>query len=476
MISPQPLPSTSGSPSERRAVSFFRERTGPELSGLCDGDFWCKLVLQAAHADAGLRHAVVALAAVHEDFEGGDLNGRNATFALRQYNLAIGKHLEVLLASNGPTLDEYLAPCIVFICIELMQHHYGSAVSLVMRAVRMFDKASIKDQNRSAWPIKFFQSLLSRLQVQALGLAGPTAVGSIVAPQAAQPPSIPKVFSSVAEAAACFEAYTNIEQLYAAARSDRGNPPGRHASPLMQRSNEQRWVEYLEAWTAAFDGLLRNTDYTTLTPGEQNVADALQMRCLMLQVAIGVKVLKPQYLRSGTTMPDDQTLWDGYESNYAQIVELGERVVRRIAATSTETTGPSSTPTVKSLFTLELGLVGPLYDTARCCRHPIIRRRAIAVLRTNPCQEGLWDSRLAARVAERVMLLEEREMPPALFGSDVSMQASSAQISRASRISGAVPVFDLDRRRARIRYTHAEPDWDGTGVSADKVLEEIIEW
>jgi hypothetical protein len=55
----------------------------------------------------------------------------------------------------------------------------------------------------------------------------------------------------------------------------------------------------------------------------------------------------------------------------------------------------------------DIGWIPPLYYTALKCRNHRIRLHAIRLLKSVPHREGVWDSALAANVAEKVMQLEE---------------------------------------------------------------------
>ena len=446
--------SSAGSPKERRAVSFFRERTGPQLAGFYECEFWSRIILQAAHADDGLRHALVALAAVHEDYEGGStVGGNNASFALQQYNLAIGKNLEILTSGDGPTLDKYMAPCIVFVCIEMLQRRYGSALSLVKQAVKMFYDATPQQQAASIWPIDIFESILSRLQTQAIGLAGPPAMGTTTPPRITDAVlcGIPDKFFSVAEAKEHFEFYTNTHIL---SKYTSSSDSDECALPMEVLTEEDRtmWVKIYERWAAAFDTLL-DSSYNTMTQRERNAADVMQMRRLMLYTSVDMTCREAKISDFG----EDQTFWDLYNPTFLQIVTIAESVINSMRAIGSDGKG-------RALFTLEMGIVGPLYDTARSCRDPVIRRKAINLLYLNPCQEGLWDSVLAARVAERVMYLEERGL------KDI---ATSAEIGDEDRLSTVVPTFDKERRRAVISYSRPV---DSPVPLENKRMEEVIEW
>lgn len=57
---------------ERRCFAFFRARTVHEISGYFPSDFWEQVVPRATYYEPCLKHAVIALASLHERFEKGD--------------------------------------------------------------------------------------------------------------------------------------------------------------------------------------------------------------------------------------------------------------------------------------------------------------------------------------------------------------------------------------------------------------------
>ncbi|KAL3428537.1 hypothetical protein BDV09DRAFT_204626 [Aspergillus tetrazonus] len=58
-------------------------------------------------------------------------------------------------------------------------------------------------------------------------------------------------------------------------------------------------------------------------------------------------------------------------------------------------------------LTPEIGIVPVLYMIGVKCRHPMVRRDVLSVLRRHPIREAVWDSISIARVIERVMEIEE---------------------------------------------------------------------
>jgi len=119
-----PSMSFQGTSTERRAFAFFYQRTSTQLNGFDDHTFWEGTVLQVAHIDVGVRHALIALAYLHEDFENGAVHRKvENTSVLKHYNLAIRNHLNLVANHEQASAAEaykYLIPCLIFIVIEVL--------------------------------------------------------------------------------------------------------------------------------------------------------------------------------------------------------------------------------------------------------------------------------------------------------------------------------------------------------------------
>ncbi|KAI2606567.1 hypothetical protein GGR54DRAFT_437874 [Hypoxylon sp. NC1633] len=127
------------SANEARALQFFCEQTAPSLSGTADPYFWTHLVMQFSNFEPAVRHCVVAISSLYEQFQskavahsGVQLNDNS--LALQHYNAAIR---ELKLTDNQPLV---LLVCILFICIEFLQsnkeaaiQHYKHGVTLLKR-------------------------------------------------------------------------------------------------------------------------------------------------------------------------------------------------------------------------------------------------------------------------------------------------------------------------------------------------------
>ncbi|OMP83117.1 hypothetical protein BK809_0004498 [Diplodia seriata] len=89
--------------------------------------------------------------------------------------------------------------------------------------------------------------------------------------------------------------------------------------------------------------------------------------------------------------------WDPHFAEFANIVSVAEDLVQQRQHRRSDETS----------FSFEAELVSPLYLTALKCRHPRLRRRAVALLERLRRREGVIDSRRAARVARAIIRIEE---------------------------------------------------------------------
>ena len=85
-------------------------------------------------------------------------------------------------------------------------------------------------------------------------------------------------------------------------------------------------------------------------------------------------------------------------------------------------------------FSLELGIVAPLYWTVMTCRHPRIRREALRLLERAD-REGLWDPDLLTQVARECIKLEEENI-----SSDEDILLTRATLDRNEDWARLVPL------------------------------------
>ena len=131
-----------------------------------------------------------------------------------------------------------------------------------------------------------------------------------------------------------------------------------------------------------------------------------------------------------------ERLWDKFTARYEHIVKLASLVVHPY-------NGDCIAQKHQPEFSLDLNIVAPLYAVAHRCRDPVIRRKAVSILYAAPRQEGVWDGVLTARVAEKLISIEERGLGVVTCAGDVPDHA---------RIESVNVKFDLSGRLGMVVY------------------------
>ena len=98
---------------------------GPVLGGPTDAYFWTHLALQFSHFEPAVRHAVLAISSLYEDFSGGSRITRQicaSSFAIGHYNAAVRRTRVV------GSEQVVLLLCVLFVCIEYLQGDIDAAL------------------------------------------------------------------------------------------------------------------------------------------------------------------------------------------------------------------------------------------------------------------------------------------------------------------------------------------------------------
>jgi hypothetical protein len=197
-------------------------------------------------------------------------------------------------------------------------------------------------------------------------------------------------------------------------------------------------------WSAAFEIFLQSSKHK-LNAQEQQAANVMRIYKIIGTMSLGMDY---------SADVDDESVWDAHDMDFAAIVSLANMVI--------DSSADAALAADSARFSLDTCVVGPLYLVATRCRHKILRRKAISLLRLSPRLEGLWDSNLLAQVAERVLGIEESDGG----GRECESEAG------AGRVSDVDVEFDLEGRRASVRYLHQV----GDAAAAETMRQDLIEW
>jgi hypothetical protein len=147
---------------ESSAIDFLLRVSIPQFAGNSQSEFWNRHVLHLAQQDPATKHALVALAHLHRDFTNSGSHQQHNLPALHHYDTAIRSHIKSISGEMRDTVNtsSAMTTAIVFICIEIMQGHLASAVSLLQHSLAMLPKSGYQQ-------MPLYEDIISRLQIHA---------------------------------------------------------------------------------------------------------------------------------------------------------------------------------------------------------------------------------------------------------------------------------------------------------------------
>ncbi|KAJ0414888.1 hypothetical protein BJY00DRAFT_318387 [Aspergillus carlsbadensis] len=188
----------------------------------------------------------------------------------------------------------------------------------------------------------------------------------------------------------------------------------------------------LETWAARFENMLLDLHLDPqLRQEQQGSGSAYAMEGGPHHHHPLVSLLRLQYsiarILVATAGPDREVEYDRYTPQFERCVALARAVAAASSSSSSSYLSSNSSsslnnntrhkpsPTLTApapanttpAFTPEIGIVPVLYIIGVKCRHPVVRREALNILRGHRIREAVWDSGVTARVVERVIQIEE---------------------------------------------------------------------
>jgi hypothetical protein len=163
-----------GNADEKRGFHFFLQNTAAELSGYYDSSFWEGLILAASAQEPSLRHAVIAIGALHEDFSQKRLmcstpspDDYGAEFALNQYAKAIGALRRSLSSGKQEPLTALMS-CILFVCFDSLRGWFESAMVHLQSGLRILRDMRMRSRTDNHIIEDNIAPLFMRLSIQSI--------------------------------------------------------------------------------------------------------------------------------------------------------------------------------------------------------------------------------------------------------------------------------------------------------------------
>ena len=382
-------------PRERRAFHFFLNQAAPTISGAFDTGFWTRLVPQLSHAEPAVQKALFTIGQLFDTpLRPVDVNKvalrdipSNQRRAYTWYGHAVND-LQRTIGRGPQSIALALLSCLLFACIEYQLHNPSCAVVLQQKGIALLETALdgthdlLLDPASSAildYVIPFFSR---HAMIGATFRHPPPAEWKIDADFY----TLHHIYSIKNLDEARVSLYSLMYQAHALIRitwllhTCPEPPPYIVAEQQEMAVRVDNWREdYLKLCEGVHEP---DSDYSALT-------QYLLMYHSVLKVWIA------------TCTSPFQTAFDAHFASFEDILFRAETLIQ-MSLHDTEWQSP---------FAGEMGVVPPLFFVAIKCRHPLLRRRALALLGDLPYWEGIWKVLPTIQILRKFIEVEEEAVP-----------------------------------------------------------------
>jgi len=406
-----------GNTQEKRIFHRFQYCTVPAFTGGSETGFWSSVVLKVGQQEPVVRNAIIALGTLHEDYQDrcGKYNSDlikepSYQHALQLYGRALRELNARLNEATKASAKLAIIASILFAGFEVLRRnnmaaviHYQQGMRELIRQMNLpaGDESSLTPYaqpqhgtNKAKFreiPQDELDELLrvfARYDIQACTFSKDKAE-----PLMTEVARVPRVLPTNLTLAQVRNHLDNLLiSVYQLVKSDL--KMYRYWSldsvPLDWQIRRQEAVDTFDAWMAALD------DFFQTAAPRLTAQDTKNLLGLRLQIKAAVIMLKV-CIACGP-----ETTFDAFLDDFEDIVSKVEQMSSALTLADAQPLDTEKIP-----FTMELGIIHPLFFVASKCRDWGVRRRAIAQLR-KAGKEGVWEGPIMAILAERLMQLEEQ--------------------------------------------------------------------
>ena len=421
-------------PEETRALQFYSQRTAIKLADHSHSEFWIRLVPQVSYSDLAVKHMIVTLASIEEALDTAPDPRPCYEKCLKHHSKAIGS----ITRTPSPPVEVVLIFSVLFATYFNMQGKSSSALDHVENGLNIIrewkasqspdlgltkgDAGSEVIENQIGPMFATFAEQVTELHSSSdkdtLNIPKPVSHAQLL------PFLMPRRFGSFEEARrylrAVMSLVTHAMQLYSLFPNQRLD-----SIRALQARN------YLHDWLRSLEGCKK-------THFHQPFGDNVSTACILLEI----------HYRAFSIMLEayptrDEMKFDSFNGDFVFIITQSRVLITRLPPDANSSKGDDPENSRNADEILRIGMIPPLFLTATRCRVPHLRRHALSLLRALNSAEGVWNSKSAARVAEQVMLIEERGLKIIRTGTEIGEQ-------RRIRLSSA--IFDADTGRLLLKF------------------------
>ncbi|OGM50822.1 C6 zinc finger domain protein [Aspergillus bombycis] len=375
---------------ERRWADFFHAQTVVAFSGFFDSMLWSYLIPQISEGEPTIRHAMVAIGAIHARYQiAADPTVADHAFTdqfvLQQYNKAIRHLIDRMSTVDSQNWELTLATCCLFICLEILRGKKAEALDHIDAGLKMLyqheQRWGTPDRNTELY--RELHQLLSRFNLEA------SFMGRLLCPLNFPSQDVPTAnltLSSLSHARNYLDSLMNKGLAFIRSVGLDRKPRDSQRQQRLELEQRKLCSEF-DTWLVSLNKLIQRMG-PWIQQSDQRAS--LNLKIYHHTSLIWVK----------TVLARDENVFDLYVSDFDAVVSYAGRVIQLTGEIDKRTNNQSK-------FCLDGQVIGPLYYAATKCRSPAIRRRAIDLLIRYGKIEGMWDAKRYAAVANLVMEVEE---------------------------------------------------------------------
>ncbi len=467
---------------EHRYYECFRRDVAGKIRGpFHDSGFWSTLTLQTCQAQPALLRVIVALGALSKalnlriDSSSGADAGDHYRHALQYYQNALTGMRKIY------DLRTALVACLLAFSFESFNDRPDLAVAHIQSGFKLLEQW-LRSQPRGTKPLsspapdRIENELLRifvRMDIHVLTMANaePKVLTQVLKADPRTPTlpmSLPAIFSSVSEARLFSEilaskalvlAHTLLRHQPASTETHPDIDPAtlyipgiwaarvRSAVPAGPLEEYKSYLFETHRWFAAYEPLWKKA--VRSNSRDYVAAATLRLAAIVTRLTLlGVIIA-------------EESSWDKFLPDFEEIVRIAQSLSDRPTAAPSSSPSSSSSAAAataaspsRALY-VGTGVVTPLVLVALRCRHRKVRGQAVALLRACRQREGLWDSDVAAEVAEWIVGVEEE-------GAGVTGEIPEGKRVQLTRIA-------MD---AQARKVHLRCESRGAAVGQERVCRE----
>lgn len=373
---------------ERWHYDFFFRRTSSQCSVYYGSEFWQLILPQFTEAEPALRHAVIALGALNRNFEESQVNPEapDYSFPVQQCNRAIANLRRRLDADSSRHIETALITCIIFVSFAFLQGDTPAACRLLYGGEKLMKnwKQDPKPHYNHSGLKSTLTRVFFRIQIHAMTCADPEMFGEFEY-------SPNKLVSVLSLSRGLSEPFDSIETASSLLFSIGWESLQRRRLPPSMPGHETYTIlSKLQNWEAQC--------HTSII-GRGNYVSPTEFSSLtMLRIWS-----ETMYILAATDWIADrrESRFDAFLPHFRRCFGYAKKLLET-----------NSYRSIMPTFYIGPGIIPPIFWSIYKCRDWELRKQALSLLRSWPCQEGFWNSAGAARCLEKVIEVETEGLSP----------------------------------------------------------------